>query len=136
MDRFSGAIFAFSLILTVGAGTLSAFPREVLSPDTPLCIKVAEYRLASFAKEKTHLDRLARQLGQQPGATSQIIVYGKDEGENQLRANRITNYLVRKRRVNPYRVIIEHQYCRAYFRTVLWIVPLGATRPAPLSCPN
>ena len=131
MKRFSAVTLTLSLSLIFSAGNLFAGPRERrLSPDQPLPIKVEQYGRVSFAKEKVYLDQLALSLQRQPEVTSQIIIYGRSKHEDQSRAKRVKNYLIRKHRINPYRVIIERQYCRTYFGTDLWIVPPGATRPS------
>ncbi|SRR5258705_7833200 len=131
MKRFSVVTLALSLSLIFSVDNFFAGSLErKLNPDQPLPIKVEQYGRVSFAKEKVYLDQLALSLQRRPEVTSQIIIYGSNKHEDQARAKRVKNYLIRKHRINPKRVIIERQYCLTYFGTDLWIVPLGATRPS------
>jgi hypothetical protein len=101
-----------------------------LSADTPLATKFDEYGFISLAKEKRRLDRFARELKRKLAATSQVLVYGQNQADVDARIQRIRNYLVKKRGINPYRVLPEGQACRREYKTQLWIVPPGATAPA------
>src|SRR4030095_8582086 len=131
MKRFSIVTLVLSLLLIFSANNLFAGSRERrLSPDQPLPVKFEQYGRVSVAKERVYLDQLALSLQRQPEVTSKIVIYGSNKHEDQARAKRVKNYLIRKHRINPYRVIIERQYCRIYFGTDLWIVPTGATMPS------
>jgi hypothetical protein len=125
------AILIFCLLLvslpTRSSGITRTKPPSI---DTPPAEKFDEYGFISLAKEKRRLDRFARELQRRIAATSQILVYGRDQAEVDARVRRIRNYLVKKRGINPYRVLPEGQACRREFKTELWIVPPGATAPA------
>jgi hypothetical protein len=100
------------------------------SVDAPLAMRFDKYGFISLAKEKRRLDRFARELQRKLAATSQVLVYGRNQADVDARMHRIRNYLVKKRGINPYRVLLEAQACRREFKTELWIVPPGATAPA------
>src|SRR5258705_9680857 len=87
------------------------------SDDTPLATKFDEYGFISLAKEKRRLDRFARELKRKLAATSQLLVYGQNQADVDARIQRIRNYLVKKRGINPYRVLPEGQACRREYKT-------------------
>jgi hypothetical protein len=101
------------------------------SADTPPATKFDEYGLISLAEEKRRLGRFARELRRKIAGTSQILVHGRNQADVDARMRRIRNYLVKKRGINPYRVIPEGQVCPRKFKTELWIVPPGAVGPSP-----
>jgi hypothetical protein len=101
------------------------------SVDTPPATKFDEYGFISLAEEKRRLGRFARELRRKIAATSQILVYGRNQADVDARMRRIRNYLVKKRGINPYRVIPEGQACQRKLKTELWIVPPGAVGPGP-----
>jgi hypothetical protein len=93
LKRFSAVTLALSLSLIFSADNFFAGPRErVLSWDQPLPIKVEQYGRISFAKEKVYLDQLALSLRRQPEVTSHIVIYGRNEHDDKVRANRVKNY--------------------------------------------
>jgi hypothetical protein len=100
------------------------------SADQTLPTKFDEYGSISVRNERRCLDKFARELQRNVGATTQILVYGRYQADVDARISRVKNYLVKNRRLNPYRVIAEGQACRRESKTELWIVPVGAVRPA------
>ncbi len=100
------------------------------SGDQPLPTKFDEYGYISLAKERQRLDKFAKELRRNEGSTTQILVYGRYQADVDARIRRIKKYLVKNRGLNPYRVIAEGQACRRESKTELWIVPVGAVRPA------
>ncbi len=130
-------ILIFCLLLVSLPNRSSGITRtKPLSIDTPPAKKFDEYGFISLAKEKRRLDRFALELQRRIAATSQILVYGRDQAEVDARIRRIRNYLVKKRGINPYRVLPEGQACRREYKTELWIVPPGAAPPAHADGPK
>lgn len=91
--------------------------------------------------EQARLDNFAIQLLNQPNARGYMIFYGgrlfrgrlPKRGEAAARAARMKPYLVNHRKVPAKQVVvIDGGYAEEWF-TELWIVPAGATPPAPYS---
>jgi hypothetical protein len=98
-------------------------------PKPPL--KFDEYGNIRFNDEKARLDNYAIQLQNDPTATAVIIVYGSCEGEAQQRGDRAKDYLVNTRGIEAGRITVVDGGCRSDLLVQLWIVPQGATAPAP-----
>jgi hypothetical protein len=86
-----------------------------------------------FNKEKARLKEFALQLQREPGAIGQIIAYTRrptDSEEAKVRAERARNYLIKKRGLEPERIIIKDGGYRDAEDTVeLWVIPPGASYP-------
>lgn len=87
-----------------------------------------------FSDEKARLDNLAIQLENDPQAKAHIIVYAGQKAvaaEAQLRGDRIKNYLLTVRKIDPQRVtIVDGGYMESLTVTV-WLVPDGVEPPEP-----
>ncbi|HJT66320.1 MAG TPA: hypothetical protein VJ749_07700, partial [Pyrinomonadaceae bacterium] len=59
------------------------------------------------------------------------IVYGSCAGEAQQRGDRAKDYLVNTRGIEAGRITVVDGGCRSDLTVQLWIVPSGATAPAP-----
>jgi hypothetical protein len=90
-----------------------------------------EYGNIKFNDEKARLDNYAIQLQNDPQSTATIIVYGSCEGEAQQRGDRAKDYLVNTRGIEAGRITVVDGGCRSDLTVQLWIVPSGATAPAP-----
>jgi len=93
--------------------------------------KFDEYGNIRFNDEKARLDNYAIQLQNDPTSTGTIIVYGSCEGEAQSRGDRAKDYLVNTRGIEAGRITVVDGGCRSDLTVQLWIVPQGATAPAP-----
>jgi hypothetical protein len=94
-------------------------------------VKFDEYGNIRFNDEKARLDNYAIQLQNDPTGTGTIIVYGSCEGEAQARGDRAKEYLVNTRGIEAGRITVVDGGCRSDLTVQLWIVPQGATAPAP-----
>src|SRR5882724_6614318 len=85
--------------------------------------------------EKARLDNYAIQLQNEPGSQGYVIVYpSRRAGPNdaQARAQRITDYLVNSRGIDPHRVVITMGPAREDWMVELWVVPEGTPPPTPI----
>lgn len=94
-------------------------------------VKFDEYGNIRFNDEKARLDNYAIQLQNDPTSTGLILVYGSCEGEAQSRGDRAKDYLVNTRGIEAGRITVVDGGCRSDLTVQLWIVPQGATAPAP-----
>lgn len=98
--------------------------------------KFDEFGDISRDDEKARLDNFAIQLQQEPEAQGYIFVYG-GTGRRirpdyaQKRSARIRDYLMNARGVDSRRIVILEGPPRSDPTVELWIVPPGATAPAP-----
>jgi hypothetical protein len=97
----------------------------------PVPTKFDEYGNIRFNDEKARLDNFAIELQNQPTTQGLIIAYGSCEGEAQARADRAKGYLVNTRAIGAERVVTVDGGCRQALTVQLWLVPQGATAPAP-----
>lgn len=96
--------------------------------------KFDEYSDLSFKEEKAHLDVLAVQLRQEPGAQAYIIVYAGRRspiGEAIRRGNRAKSYLEKSKKTDPERITVVDGGDRENVSVELWVAPTGAQAPAP-----
>jgi hypothetical protein len=98
--------------------------------------KFDEYGNIRFNDEKARLDNFAVALQNEPGSTATILVYGSCEGEAQQRGDRAKDYLVNTRGIEAGRITVVDGGCRSDLLVQLWIVPQGATAPAPDTAGN
>jgi hypothetical protein len=94
-------------------------------------MKFDEYGNIRFNDEKARLDNYAIQLQNDPTSGATILVYGSCEGEAQQRGDRAKDYLVNTRGIEAGRITVVDGGCRSDLTVQLWIVPQGATAPAP-----
>jgi hypothetical protein len=102
-----------------------------VKPAPKPALKFDEYGNIRFNDEKARLDNYAIQLQNDPTATGVILVYGSCEGEAQQRGDRAKDYLVNTRGIEAGRITVVDGGCRSDLLVQLWIVPQGATPPAP-----
>jgi len=96
--------------------------------------KFDEYYDIARNDEKARLDNYVIQLQSEPGSQGYIIVYPSRRArpsEAQARATRISDYLVNSRGIDANRFTITMGAAREDWLFELWIVPAGATPPAP-----
>jgi len=96
--------------------------------------KFDEYYDIARNDEKARLDNYVIQLQSEPGSQGYIIVYPSRRArpsEAQARATRISDYLVNSRGIDANRFNITMGAAREDWLFELWIVPAGATPPAP-----
>jgi len=96
--------------------------------------KFDEYYDIARNDEKARLDNYAIQLQNEPGAQGYVIVYPSRKATSsqaQDRAQRISDYLINTRGIDTSRVAITMGPAREDWLFELWIVPQGATPPAP-----
>jgi hypothetical protein len=126
-----------SVTATVSVGGLdsacnsSASCTTAIKTPIPPPSKFDEYGNIRFNDEKARLDNYAIQLQNNPGSNALILVYGSCEGEAQTRGDRAKDYLVNTRGIEAGRITVVDGGCRADLLVQLWIVPQGATPPAP-----
>lgn len=101
--------------------------------------KFDEFGDINCEAEMAHLDNLAVTLQSEPANKGLIIFYGgrrsrgrlPKRGEAAARAARIKPYLVQRRGIPTDRVIVIDGGYREKWSAELWVVPPGATMPAP-----
>ncbi len=102
-----------------------------VKPEIRQPTKFDEYGNIRFNDEKARLDNYAIQLQNDPTSSATILVYGSCEGEAQQRGDRAKDYLVNTRGIEAGRITVVDGGCRSDLTVQLWIVPQGATAPAP-----
>jgi hypothetical protein len=96
--------------------------------------KFDEYYDIARNDEKARLDNFAIQLQSEPGSQGYVIVYPSRKAsaaQGQARAQRIKDYLVNSRGIDPSRVVITGGQPREDWLFELWVVPEGAKPPTP-----
>ena len=96
--------------------------------------KFDEYYDIARNDEKARLDNYAIQLHSEPGAQGYIIVYPSQKAsaaQAQVRAKRISDYLVNSRGIDSHHVVITMGPPREDWLVELWVVPEGAQPPTP-----
>jgi hypothetical protein len=96
--------------------------------------KFDEYYDIARNDEKARLDNFAIQLQAEPGSEGYVIVYPARQAsptQAQARAQRISDYLVNTRGIDGNRVVLTMGPAREDWLFELWVVPEGATPPAP-----
>ncbi len=103
------------------------------TPVKPVAVsrKIDEYGNIRFNDEKARLDNYAIALQNEPTAQGTIIAYGTCDEEGQKRAQRAKDYLVNTRGIDAGRIMVVDGGCMPELKVELWIVPQGATAPAP-----
>lgn len=107
-----------------------------VKPPPAMPRKFDEYGNIRFNDEKARLDNFAVALQNEPGSSATILVYGSCEGEAQQRGDRAKDYLVNTRGIEAGRITVVDGGCRSDLLVQLWIVPQGATAPAPDTAGN
>jgi hypothetical protein len=96
--------------------------------------KFDEYYDIARNDEKARLDNYAIELQNEPGRQGYIIVYPARKAksnEAQQRAERISDYLINSRAIDPSRFTVKIGAARESWLTELWVVPQGAAPPLP-----
>ena len=81
--------------------------------------------------KNARLDNFAIQLTDEPIATGYIVVSGKSgrPGIMQARADTARKYLINKRGIKAWRILIRNDYSSESLMFELWAWPLGQTAP-------
>jgi hypothetical protein len=91
-----------------------------------------KYEDIPFSREKESLDYFARELALYgPGWKGYIVVYGPLKSETRERAERVRNYLVKKRGIDGKRIQAIAGGRREKLEVELYILPPNATPPIP-----
>ena len=98
--------------------------------------KFDEYGDQPFEDEKARLDNLAIQISLDPELKGHVIVYAGQKAtvaQAQIHANRIKNYLVSVRELDPKRVSVVDGGYREDFTVQLYVIPsvVGPPEPTP-----
>jgi hypothetical protein len=103
--------------------------------DGPRCGRALdEYGDIPFEDEKARLDNFAIELQNDPTATGYLVCYGGRvgyEGEAQSRCNRARDYISNMRGIGVDRLVTVDGGFKESLSVYLWVVPSGATPPAP-----
>lgn len=109
---------------------------STILPEGIVCgLPFDSYGDVSFENEEARLDNFAIQLLNQETATGYIIVYaGKRtyEGEAAERLLRAKDYLVKRRQIDPNRIITVDGGYKEDFGVTLIIAPMGAAPPSAM----
>jgi hypothetical protein len=96
--------------------------------------KLDEYGKLNPKDEEARLDNFLNELNLDPTAQAHIVAYGgrtSRAGDSQNAANKAKDYLVKKRGLDPGRVVYVDGGYREQPTLELWIVPYGAQPPQP-----
>jgi hypothetical protein len=102
--------------------------REMPSRQFDVCCSCA------FDDQKARLDNLAVELQNDPSTTTHVIAYGGRTsriGQADLLGARARDYLVTERGIDQSRIAVVNGGFREEDCVELWVVPRGATTPAP-----
>lgn len=95
-------------------------------------VRLDEYGKLLFEEEKARLDNLAFRLNDVPDEVVYLYVYAGRRaciGEAQAAGIRAKNYLVRRRGIEPARVILRDAGHRNEFTVEVWVQWRGAPEP-------
>ena len=107
---------------------------SVSLPIEEISKKFDEYYDIARNDEKARLDNYAIELQSEPGRQGYIIVYPARKAksnEAQQRAERISDYLINSRGIDPSRFTVKIGTARDNWLVELWVVPQGAAPPVP-----
>jgi hypothetical protein len=107
---------------------------SVSLPIEEISKKFDEYYDIARNDEKARLDNYAIELQSQPSQQGYFIVYPARKAksnEAQQRAERISDYLINSRGIDPSRFTVKIGAARDGWLTELWVVPQGAAPPVP-----
>ncbi len=107
---------------------------SVSLPIEEISKKFDEYYDIARNDEKARLDNYAIELQSEPGRQGYIIVYPARKAKSnqaQQRAERISDYLINSRGIDPSRFTVKVGAARDGWLTELWVVPQGAAPPVP-----
>lgn len=97
-------------------------------------VPIDEFDSVSFDDDKARFDNFAVQLTNRPDAQGYIIIYqgtGRNAQSAERASRRALNYLTKNRGIDPRRISITSGGYHARTRYELWVIPAGATYPAP-----
>ena len=116
-------------------GFYSDLESFVRLPAIACALRFDGYGYVEFEDEKARLDNFAIQiLNTGPESNGHVIVYAGRKAtvaEAQLRANRIKDYLLNVREIDPKRLTVVDGGHQEEFMVELYIVPAGAAPPEP-----
>jgi len=127
-------IFAMLVIISPEIKAQDTSPNRIIAVDP---VKFDEFGNIPWEDEKARLDNLAVTLQREPGRIAYIYVYagrGDCIGKAQARARRAKNYLVRKRDIQPDRIISRDAGYREDVTSEIWVGP--RSMPAPNATPT
>jgi len=107
---------------------------SVSLPIEEISKKFDEYYDIARNDEKARLDNYAIELQSEPGRQGYVIVYparNAKSNDAQQRAERISDYLINSRGIDPSRFTIKVGAARENWLIELWVVPQGAPPPLP-----
>lgn len=107
---------------------------SVSLPIEEISKKFDEYYDIARNDEKARLDNYAIELQSEPGRHGYIIVYPARKAksnEAQQRGERISDYLINSRGIDPSRFTVKIGPARDNWLIELWVVPQGAAPPLP-----
>ena len=96
--------------------------------------KFDEYGEQPFEDEKARLDNFAIQILNTPELNGHVIVYAGRKAtvaQAQIHANRIKNYLLSVREIDPTRLTVVDGGHREEFAVQLYVIPAGVPPPEP-----
>jgi len=107
---------------------------SVSLPIEQISKKFDEYYDIARNDEKARLDNYAIELQSEPGRQGYIIVSPARKAKSrdaQQRAERISDYLINSRGIDPSRFTAKIGTARDSWLTELWVVPQGSAPPVP-----
>ena len=107
---------------------------SVSLPIEEISKKFDEYYDITRNDEKARLDNYAIELQSEPGRQGYVIVYRTRKANSidaQQRAERISDYLINSRGIDPSRFTVKIGAARDNWLIELWLVPQGAAPPQP-----
>jgi hypothetical protein len=107
---------------------------SVSLPIEEISKKFDEYYDIARNDEKARLDNYAIELQNEPGRQGYIIVYPSRKAksnEAQQRVERISDYLINSRGIDPSRFTVKIGAARDSWLIELWVVPQGSSPPLP-----
>jgi hypothetical protein len=107
---------------------------SVSLPIEEISKKFDEYYDIARNDEKARLDNYGIELQSDPGRQGYVIVYPSSKAKSndaQERAQRISDYLINSRGIDPSRFTVKIGAARENWLIELWVVPQGAAPPLP-----
>lgn len=102
----------------------------------PMPRQFDKYGDVSDSGERATLNSFADTLEGEPGATAYLIAYGAGNSDDRFaRLERIKNYLVQMRDVDPGRIVMADAGRCERPMIQLYLRPVGAAEPVPEPCP-
>jgi hypothetical protein len=93
---------------------------------------IATFGIINHESEMGRLDLFAQRISENPKSTAYVVAYGgkvNKFGEFDIRTDRIKNYLLDKKKLDPTRIKFVHGGFRETFEFELWISPIENSFP-------